>query len=175
MKKFSILVLLMFGVLISAVANETKQILGNNFVLKYSAKDGGHYFNEYVMPNETYNNWTKLFSVYEFPKNSTAMQSAKGLAQMANSRYDGADAQFTACPKNSDCNAMVTFTAYNGSIKEFNVWKYKDYPDRILANQYAIRVSANKNFDSQNIYNIVRDFVKLNMEDVKNIKVDNPN
>ena len=174
MKKFMLLsaILLLFvGV---SYAENTKQILGDNFVLKYSAKDNGHYFNEYVMPNENYNRWTKLFSVYEFPKNATAMQSAKGLAQMANSRYDGADAQFNACPKNSDCNALVTFTAYNGSIKEFNVWKYKDYSNRLLANQYAIRIPANQKFDSQKIYNIVKDFAKLNMEDVKNISVDNP-
>lgn len=155
-------------------AKNTETILGDNFELKYSTISNGHYFNEYVQPKETYNQWTKMFSVYEFPKIITALEYVKGVAQFA--RQQGAtDAQYATCPQNADCNGIAIFTASNGVIKEFNVWKYKDYPNRIIANQYAVRFSVNQNMNPLKMKTIVNDFLKVPMKDVKNFKFDNPN
>ena len=149
-------------------------ILGDNFELKYSAISNGHYFNEYIQPKETYNQWTKMFSVYEYPRNKTALESVKGLAQLA--RQQGAtDAQYATCSQNSDCQGIAIFTVSNGVINEFNVWKYKDYPNRIIANQYAVRFPVNQNMNTLKFKTIINDFLKLPMKDVKNFKFDNPN
>lgn len=174
MKKifFTLIAFFMFSVVTFAYNTET--ILGDIFELKYSAISDGHYFNEYIQPKETYNKWTKIFSVYEFPKNKTALESVKDLAQLA--RQQGAtDAQYTTCPQNSGCQGLVIFTASNGSIKEFNVWKYKDYPNRIIANQYAVRFLVNQNISASQKQMIIKDFLKVPMKDVKNFKFDNPN
>ena len=153
MKKFLIIFILVLVGIQPTFAKEKKikpfKFDGKKFELLYSKKTDDSYINEYYKELETYNNWTEMLAIHQFPKAESPVIQVKELKKYLDAN---------GCPNNMKIDymnnkAIIEFVIESKKrvpvIIEYNIFKYKMTENGVLAEQYAKRYIARTAFEQE--------------------------
>ena len=173
MKKiFTFVLIMLFSVNCSFAKNiDTKKIKfnGTNYYLLYSAVNPEHngYLNEYYKLGETYNLWSEMVALHQFPNAYSPLDRVKKFREYLAS---------IECPSALTFNdkkniAMIDFLLIQQikgrTLMEFNIFKYqKSNKSGSNALQYARRYVAN---NAMEVEYIKRDFEKNRKKLIKKV------
>ena len=175
MKKIllSIVMISVFGISVFAQSNPSVNFNGKSYVLKYSAKmQAGAYANEYYLPAEKYDNWTKLIGVFDYPQEKSPVIAANNLLNKAKS-MDSSGQIWVNKEKNS---AVVSFIIFTGGGSEplkaeINFFRYeKSAKNGSIALQYAERHVINTDAE----YEEFKTYIASQIPKIANIMTNAP-
>jgi hypothetical protein len=119
------------------------QFDGEVFVQQFTNNTSDVKLAEYVRPNETLKNWTKLIAVRNFIKLNDTKSATVDLAKIV--QQHNPQAKFQIFTKDDGSEAQIDFLTWprEGKYMEFNVHRYmkvRDYPG-LISYQFAYRFS----------------------------------
>ena len=128
----------------------TAQFDGQAYVLAFSAREQAGYINEYLLPAENLENYSKMIGVYSFPqmKGVSAQKAAEQMAQLM--QVKNPQAPFDIHVSANKDAALVDFLVFStgGSMAEYNVFKYMPEGNGLQAVQFVARWYATQSKDT---------------------------
>lgn len=161
LKIIPIIVLAVFFLCKAAYANEIT-FDNERYVLKFSALSPitNGYINEYVRPNETIENWTKLIGVFYYPNEDNPIK----FAQKFDKQIEGTEnSLLLKLVENKKENKAIISFIVNGQKDgkkyfEYNIFKYEKHPTQgIVAFQYAQKYTFTDDKDIKNVANKIKE------------------
>lgn len=152
----------------------TAQFDGQTYVLAFSAREQAGYINEYLLPEEDLETYSKMVGVYSFPqmKGISAQQAAEQMARLM--QLKNPQAPFDIHNSADKEATLVDFLVFSpgGSMAEYNVFKYMPDGKGLKAVQFVARWYATQSKDAlKNARDFAQTYLGNRQEWVK--KVDN--
>ncbi len=152
----------------------TAQFDGQTYVLAFSAREQAGYINEYLLPEEDLETYSKMIGVYSFPqmKGISAQKAAEQMAQLM--QLKNPQAPFDIHVSAEADAALVDFLVFStgGTMAEYNVFKYMPDGEGLKAVQFVARWYATQSKDAlKNARDFAQTYLGNRQEWVK--KVDN--
>ncbi|MDR2901980.1 MAG: hypothetical protein LBU87_02580 [Lactobacillales bacterium] len=138
-----------------------------NYVLAYAASDGGDALNEYILPGQTLDNWTRMVAVRSFGNNHmTAEQAARSMIKELYARNP--EAKINVYGGERENEFTIDFYMYTPHMKiiEFNVFRFIERGDMMFSLQFALRIYDNpklakKLLQNPAMYAVMTDMAEL--------------
>ena len=141
------------GVALGACAPEklpSARFDGQEYALAFSAREQSGFVNEYLLPGEDLENYSKMVGVYSFPqmKGISAQQAAEQMARLM--QLKNPQAPFDIHNSADKEAALVDFLVFSpgGSMAEYNVFKYMPDGKGLKAVQFVARWYATQSKDA---------------------------
>lgn len=124
-------------------AAETKESVtfdGQTLKLAFEGSNPGSTMKEYIPDGETFETWTKLAGIFEYPEHDDPMALVQAVDKLLKEKNPQAQSAILENEKTGDVTIDFITWPEDGSFVEFNVFKYhKNGNDGVIAWQYAVR------------------------------------
>lgn len=172
------IVLLLVGILLLSplgMAKENKSNVSFNnqkYELAYSEGAKGIWLNEYLLPGETLNAWTKMVALRTY--GNAAVSPKEAAIQVArNLMASNPQAKYAMHENSKTGEVLLDFVTWDRTVEEFNAFKFATINGGLVSLQFAFRtyndVAAMEKFMKTQRTDILQKFANMKIPEVQEV------